>query len=90
MKFCVPKLSFGTHFTHILDIMTSNPSKIVPDDDSVHHITQVDDSGDECERVEYSPSIFGGVLTQEEVEKIMKKNAVIVGKFRPLVLLCPS
>ena len=81
MKFRVPKLIFRSHFTHILYNMANNPSN----DDSVHHITQIDDSGDsgdECDPVEFSPSLFGGVLTQEEVEENNEEKSEDCGEDR--------
>ena len=64
MKFRVPKSTFLSHFSHILDIMASNPSKIINNGDSIHCITQVDDSGDEGDSMEFPPLVFGGVLMQ--------------------------
>ena len=54
-----------------------NEEKSNSDDSGIHPITQVDDSEEDGDRVEFSPALFDGVLTQVEPEEEPEVSCVV-------------
>ena len=56
-------------------------------DGVLHRITQVEDSGDDDDRMEFSTALFGGVLTQVDPEEEPEVSCIVAPPSHLFLLL---